>query len=240
MFVSIDMDNLVFLHKHHEHDTLSALSWLECGTTVSITVESTDRAHFLSKMSSLDLAILYRNTTGASVVTVGNDNLALRQHLAELVDHMPPTLALAEEVQQQVLAVEDRLHAGERFKYALGARTPAAPQELFPLRAPPLTEGQLTASAARALGRMAAPAAANTAGTAESAPKPALKARASSVKPEIWAHADKVWEEVGRPTDRAVVMELRKRMMKELEEQKGIKRTSSSNELGNWMKDRVK
>jgi hypothetical protein len=48
-----------------------------------------------------------------------------------------------------------------------------------------------------------------------------------------------MWEAAGKPTDKAVVLELRKKMMAELEEKHSVKRTSSSNELGNWMKDRL-
>lgn len=54
----------------------------------------------------------------------------------------------------------------------------------------------------------------------------------------IWDHADAVWKEAGSPTDPAAVLELRKRMMNELE-LKGVKRTTSSNELGVWMRERL-
>jgi hypothetical protein len=58
------------------------------------------------------------------------------------------------------------------------------------------------------------------------------------VRSVIWEHADSVWSNAGKPLDKGVVMQLRKQMMTELEAQ-GIKKTSSSNELGNWMKARV-
>ena len=63
-------------------------------------------------------------------------------------------------------------------------------------------------------------------------------ARTAGVRGVIWDHADKVWEAAGKPTNKGVVMALRKQMMTELEGM-GVKRTSSSNELGNWMKARV-
>lgn len=62
--------------------------------------------------------------------------------------------------------------------------------------------------------------------------------RASGVRAIIWDHADKVWSAAGSPSDKATVLALRKQMMAELENQ-GVKRTSSSNELGNWMKTRI-
>lgn len=53
----------------------------------------------------------------------------------------------------------------------------------------------------------------------------------------IWAHMDKIWEAAGKPTQASTVLALRKRCMDELEPQ-GVKRTSASSELGNWMKAR--
>lgn len=63
-------------------------------------------------------------------------------------------------------------------------------------------------------------------------------ARSGGVRSVIWGHADRVWEAAGKPNDKAVVLQLRKQMMAELEEL-GVKKTSSSNELGNWMKARI-
>jgi len=58
------------------------------------------------------------------------------------------------------------------------------------------------------------------------------------VREKIWAVADRMWEEAGRPTDKSKVLALRKQIMDTLE-QDGVKRTSSSNELGNWQKARI-
>lgn len=55
----------------------------------------------------------------------------------------------------------------------------------------------------------------------------------------IWEIADTMWEAAGKPFDKPVVLALRKTMMNELEFTHGIKKTSSSNELGSWMKTRV-
>lgn len=55
---------------------------------------------------------------------------------------------------------------------------------------------------------------------------------------QIWAVADQMWEAVGKPTDKATVLTLRKAIMDRLEAS-GIKRTSSSNELGSWQKARI-
>src|SRR3546814_11245710 len=63
----------------------------------------------------------------------------LREMLAMIVyDHMPPTLALAAEVEAQVTAVEEDLYNGIPWKYALGAKVPAKAIDLFPLHCKPL------------------------------------------------------------------------------------------------------
>jgi hypothetical protein len=234
MFVSIDMDALRFLHKHDDHAALSALAWLECGTHVSVAIESTAREHFLAKMGRLDLCILYKNTTGASLVS--QDSAVLRQQLREMIELTPAAPLDKEELLAQVAAVDERIHAGERFSYARGARTPAQPQELFPLVSRPLSDSQLMAAEKRAPQGLTH---ADELPAPPPPPPPAQKARAVGVRPVIWEHADAAWEAAGRPTDKSAVMAMRKAWMRELEAARGIKPTTSSNELGAWMKDRM-
>ena len=239
MFISIDMDKLVFLHKHHDHDTLSGLAFLEAPDR-SVCIENTSREHFLLGFSPLDIRILYKNTTGEDVT--GSDDQVLRELLAMLVDnHIPPTLALAPEVVVQIAAVQDDLDNGIAWKYALGAKTPAKAIELFPLHCTPLDmvdKHKAATLAPQKRAKRGAPVA-----PPAPAPAPALsaapKARASSVRPTIWAVADEMWAAASSPTDVPVVLALRKTMMGVLEEKHGVKKTSSSNELGNWMKARL-
>ena len=239
MFVSVDMDTLQFLHKHHDQEVLGGLSFLEAPHH-SIRNENVNSEHFLLGLTPLEVRMLYRNTTGADVT--GTDDQVLREMLATLVaENMPPTLALGPEVAAQVAAVEDELYNGKPWKYALGAKVPAQAIELFPIHCKPLDPISAQKAAQLAPQRRAkrgAPVATAAPPPAPSA-APAAKQRASSVRPVIWAVADEMWEAAGKPTDKAVVLELRKKMMVELEEKKGVKRTSSSNELGNWMKARL-
>lgn len=239
MFVSIDMDTLQFLHKHHDQMVLGGLSFLECPHH-SVRNENANSEHFLLGMTPLEIRMLYRNTTGEDVT--GSDDLVLREMLAMIVyDHMPPTLAIAAEVDAQIAAVEDDLYNGIPWKYALGAKVPAKHIELFPLHCKPLDAVDKHKAATMAPQRRAvreAPKPRTAPSPAPSAPR-VPKQRASSVRPVIWAVADEMWEAAGKPTDKTVVLELRKKMMAELEEKKGVKRTSSSNELGNWMKARL-
>ncbi len=60
-----------------------------------------------------------------------------------------------------------------------------------------------------------------------------------AVRDQIWAVGDAIWEAAGKPTDKKVVLKLRKVAMEQLEKEFGVKVTTSSNELGNWMKARL-
>jgi len=239
MFVSVNMDTLQFLHKHHDQFVLNGLSFLEAPHH-SIRNENVNSEHFLIGMTPLEIRMLYKNTTGEDVT--GTDDRVLREMLAMLVcDHMPPTLALAEEVDAQIKAVEDDLYNGIPWKYALGAKVPAKHMNLFPLHCKPLDAADCHSAVQMAPQRRAERAALKLRAVAESAPQPALtlKQRSSSVRPVIWSVADAMWAEAGSPSDKAVVLELRKKIMTVLEEKHSVKRTSSSNELGNWMKSRL-
>lgn len=55
---------------------------------------------------------------------------------------------------------------------------------------------------------------------------------------QIWKRADELWAAAGSPKDQKVVLKLRKEWMGILEGE-GIKRTTSSSELGQWMKARL-
>jgi hypothetical protein len=151
MYVNIDMTNLRFMHKHHDRDTISALAFLETADRSTL-VENIDRPEFLNTVAHGDLCHLYQNTTGDDFREGqwGERRDQFRERLREAARNMPMTTALAEEVLAQVTAVEDRLHKGERFKYALGSRVPAQPQELFPLPTVPLAPTQIAAADFRA------------------------------------------------------------------------------------------
>jgi hypothetical protein len=234
MFVSIDMDKLRFLHKHDDHDVLGALAFLECGQHVTISVENTAREHFLVSMGRLDLCMLYKNTTGAGLVS--QETNVLRQQLREMIELTPAAPIDKEELFAQVRAVEDRIWAGERFSYARGATVPAQEQELFPLVSKPLSDSQLMAAEKRAPQGLTR---ADELPPPAPPPAPVQKVRAVGVRPTIWAHADAGWAAAGKPTDKTVVLALRKTWMKELEEARGIRAATASNELGAWMKDRL-
>lgn len=237
-YISIDMDNLQVVHKHHDQLTTQALGWLEMPDR-SVMISNIDSAHFLCQLSDLDARMLYFNLTGEKVPL--ENAMAVRQMIYMVVEKMLPTIAVMEELQAQINLVEALLYKGERFKYARGSRKPAQPIELFPLKGTPLDDAakaQATQLAPQRLQKRAAPIAAPVSDSVPVA-SAAPKQRASSVRPVIWAVADRMWEAAGKPMDKNTVLELRKKMMATLESENAVKKTSSSNELGNWMKARL-
>lgn len=239
MFVAVDMKELQFVHKHRDHEIVSSLTYLEACDRDTL-IDNTERPEFLIKLTPLELRLLYRNTTGIDIT--GTDDIVVREMLAQVVDdHIDATLANQFEVDKQIAEVIDDLEKGIPWAYSLGASKPAKQEELFSLHCKALSSDAASLAATRAPQRRATRAAPKPRAVAPSPPQPApaRKQRAFSVRPIIWEVADRMWQEAGSPKDKAVVLELRKQMMAYLESDRGIKRTSSSNELGNWMKERL-
>lgn len=257
MYISIDMDNLVFLHKHPDHETVSAISWLECGQQRSIVITATDKPRFLKTLTALELRMLYHNTTGGSISS--EDTTELRYQLASAVELLPFARAVREEVLAQVAAVNDRLYNGEVFKYAFGASVPAQPQELFPLKGRPLKPAELDNASAWARSDLPAQTANAPTGPwperrePEDAPEvppappadhaepefgattPLKKAKRANAQVDIFAAADKAWKDAGSPTDPTVVTPLIKGLIPELEE-RGFHPTTIRIKVSKWLK----
>lgn len=255
MYISIDMDALRFLHKHQDQEVVSAISWLECGQSVSIRIDNIEGENFLRGVAHGDLCHLYQNLTGDDFHEQqwGDRADQFRERLREAARNVTPTVALADEVLAQADLVDDRLHAGERFKYALGSRVPAQAQELFPLPPVPLAPTQITAADARAreikrlrqeredLERQGAdlPTAQGDHGvvTEPDAP-PALerapaKARTGSVQPVVFAAAKAAWEARAPGT---TWDQLRPELAKKLEAD-GFHPTTIRIKLAKWAKE---
>lgn len=212
MYVSIDMDKLVFLHKHSDHDVVSGLAFLEAPDR-TINVDRIDRSGFLDKLSRLDLCMLYKNTCGLPSSPVA-DSPVLRRHLQGMLERMNGREAVAEEVQAQVALVEADLHKGIPYRYAKGAKRPAAPMELFPMTGKPLDT--------RTLDRLAEEAGRNAEEIVQAWPekahqgpgspdgvvppvpvapdRPQRAARAGSVRPVARQAADDAWAAAGKGT----------------------------------------
>jgi hypothetical protein len=269
MFISIDMDKQRFLHKHADHETVSKLAWLECGQQVSIRIDNIEADNFLHGVAHGDLCHLYQNTTSDSFQEFewGERAFQFRERLREAARNMPQTVALIEEVDAQVAAVDDRLHAGERFKYALGAKVPAQADELFPLPFVPLIPPQTKAADARAAeqrrqfqerleaekrGDFLPPSARANAGlpplpgapvsapTAPEAAPPApkpAKARSGSVQPVVFAAAEAAWNDPARVASGESWADVKARLFKQLSDD-GHHPTTVRIKLSKWAKEK--
>lgn len=242
MRVAIDTVEMRVTHLHPDTDYIHALVYLEGNRLREITFDSTGRPEFLHWLAETDLRRLYLNMTGAQFPAAMLEP-EMRQVLADVFDNTPPRQVSLTEIEAQIEFVKDRLGTGtEQFLYVYGSRRPQLRDEgLFPLRCAPASAGVLAAAPQRAQQQRSAPAAPTAAANpAPRAQRPPIapRAAAGSIRPQVWAEADRMWTEAGKPMDKAVVLELRKKIMEVLEG-RGIKRTSSSNMLGDWMKDRL-
>lgn len=246
MFVSIDLENLVFLHKHTVQVCVSNLADIEA-PHVSVSVIPLDNSTCFAGLTDLELLKLYRNTTGSK--SGGFYRPGLELLCFQAAKDIPITTASAFEVDIQRRAIPE--DDEDRYRYVAGAMRPERVNELFPMNVL-RTESNVAYETQAGLLRPKvaanhmAPAAGiaptgrdikQANGVARVAP-PAGATPRGGQRETIWAHADTSWEAAGKPTAIPKVLDMRKSWMTELE-QKGIKRTSSSSELGNWMKARI-
>jgi hypothetical protein len=213
MYVSIDMDLLKFLHKHPSVNVVANLVYIEAPQR-TVNVIPID-GHTFWDMTPSEMTALYRNTTGTEPPR-GD----LKPMLLALANSLPTSDINAWEVEVQAVYCENNpLLANQSRFYVKGSTRPGFNADLY--------AGGLTGTLPEGQVPIAAP-----------APVQAAVPREGSVRDTIWKVADEVWEADGKPTDAPTVLQLRKRMMDLLERQ-GVKRTSSSNELGKWQKARI-
>jgi hypothetical protein len=245
MRVAIEMNELRVTHVHTDAEILSGLVYLECAKLECVIFDNTESDKFLDGLTTLELNKLYNNMTGKDFPPAFDD-LMRRDALASVFETLQPQKAKMDELEAQIEAVLDNLEAPPataiQFKYVYGARVPRILEDgLFPLSVAPATSEQLMqAQQSAAQRRKLRPATLVAPAMPKRAQRPAAGPRTPTggARPVIFVHADRVWEEAGKPTNKQIVLELRKRMMVELEE-KGIKKTTSSTALGDWMKQRL-
>lgn len=237
MYVSIDLENLIFLHKHEDVMVVCNLVHIEA-PHVEVCISSCCGQTFLSNFTEMELRALYCNTTNADKVSYSAKEL--RAILVDIAERLPVADVVKFELDRQAELVPEG--SIDPLKYVKGATRSGKPAELFPLQASRSpNEEKIAASAARAAVQPAA--------RKERAPTPALPQlraqqvpatpRQGGVRAIVWEVADALWEKEGKPTNKQQVLTLRKRMMCILESEHGVKRTSSSNELGQWQKSRL-
>ena len=243
MYFTIDMCRLLVLHKHPSFVVACALADLEIpDSAYFITQLDTERR--LYTISESQLVGLYRNITGEQPQHTGNQ---LRKLILELASRLPETDVRQAEVERQCDYATAHPADGP-YRYVRGASRPHRAAEL----APGLTTG-VASDPGSVLATFVAPKAkaqtfvlspdmrepSEPEPKAPRAPRAPGSAPKGGVRQVIWDTADAMWQAAGQPKDKHAVLALRKAIMDELEAQHSVKRTSSSNELGNWQKARI-
>lgn len=251
MRAAFDMDKLRLLHVHRVQDILHGLVQLEAGNVKAVLFDNTERHGFLGGLTTFQLAALFKNVTGEDKPAM--TDLDRRAALAVAIDTLRPPLVDDIELDKQIAVVakllEGKIGAVPHFRYVLGGREPKVGEALAGRTIQRDDKMRLAASAA--LQRGPAPAAAvipaaPLAGTLrEKTGVPGGIAAQPSGAPRgnvavlVWEVADRMWQAAGSPKDTKVVLALRIEMMKVLEEENDVKKLTSSNTLGQWMKARL-
>lgn len=226
-YISINLDTLAVMHKHRYPGVIADLVFIESEDDHTIWMgPESSLTRLILKMTQTEKEIFYRNMTGeepkkwhVSVFT---------GILRDGIKSMAPMEANPYHSELQAKYVE--MYPGN-WKYVDNTSKPCKGQS------------KLTQFAASGLTENTAPirqpviVAAPKPPTVAPTPYKPAPPRGSS-KVIIWAKADEMWTEAGKPTDKATVLALRKQMMIELEKD-GIKKTTSSTSLGGWQKENI-
>lgn len=244
MYISINRKAGRFVHKHDSLRTVCDLDFIQGGAHDVFPIESSG---FVRDYTQDDLQRLYRNTTGGDNSPYQGD--ALRNVLAELATRFPSTDANSFEADRQAHWIETfaswrSSDEDGSFQYVRGAGKPAkASAQLEPPALVTLTREEAATAAVR---KRVPPAPVHepvvTAATPVTTPAPRVRVvtgglRVGKTRTTIWEVADKMWGDAGSPNDKPTVLALRKKIMEALE-QMGIKRSTSSNELGAWQRNK--
>ena len=222
MFVSLDKGRMQVVHKHHSVNAVFDLVQIELPNSA---VEICAPDLIVKAKTDLEIKMLFRSCfPGVDDHIFISDMKAL---IAAFVAEMPETDLDEVELRKQA----ESIHALDKkaYQYVKGSFRASRPAELF---------AEAARDVASAVSTVAAPAVARPV-RAPAAPRPTNSTpRVAGVREKIWEVADHMWEEAGKPSEKSRVLALRKQIMDKLERE-GVKRTSSSNELGNWQKARI-
>lgn len=244
MYVSIDKQHLLFLHKHEHQRIVSQLVNIEA-PHLHTAVFPCNQASDFGNFTDWELKKLYENTTGSKAQGFYRPGLEMLCFTAAQALTETKANALEVDLQSRTISFNDKTI----YAYQFGDFKPRPVAELFEITALRASANTTAEQAAATLRPAAitymhrAPNAAPGHDRPPAAPRvytiPAAGATPRGAgREKIWEAADRMWEAAGKPMKIQTVLDLRKRIMDELEKD-GIKRTSASSELGNWMKSRV-
>lgn len=244
MYILIDRERMVLLHKHSDTEVIANLAWIECHNAPYCIFDIDDASGFRD-FTDMELKILYRNITGQ------DDHSFNRSQTLQIIYDLCARISESDVKPFEVDRQAEYIKEGDERKwlYVKGATRPAQKPDLFEpacKRAKRSEKEEASAVGGKlpALKRATPAAKPRTgdkrAGTnAQQSPSQRTGPKRGTAKAIIWATADKMWEEAGKPTDKVEVLKLRKSIMDHLENEEQIKRASSSSELGQWHKTRA-
>lgn len=243
-YIVIDMDRMCVTHKHPNKTVVSNLSWIESSGAATRILQA-DKPECFASFTDLELLTMYTATCGVkpSITSRG----FLIQAVFALVSALPASVANPFEADRQAASIKK--DDDQKYKYVSGSFVPGIQGDLFE---PQVLTAQRSEATELALQHSAhlytAPAPQRP--TAHVLPvikgvAPPKAPRAPSTAPRsgqretIFKVADEIWENAGKPTSVPTVLQLRKQMMVVLESSHGVKKTTSSTALGDWMKARI-
>ncbi len=246
MRVALDMTHFRVVGLHQIQEILHALVYLECGNVKDILFADTESPYFLAGVKPLEMQHLFRNITGETKTLTFDE---ARAAVTVAIQSMKAMLVDDQELDRQIAAVEKQLEGKPGtipfFRYHLGGRVPKVADSQF-IRTIVRDDKQRYAAQAAAQRLQPLPAAlpyaprpAGTVGQKTGVPRVTGAEPTGGVAGQVWETADAMWKAAGSPKDVKVVLALRMEMMKVLETEHDVKRTTSSNTLGQWMKARL-
>ncbi len=123
MYLSIDLTNMRFRHKHEDMEVVCNLAFIELNCRAYYVFPMHD-TKVLNDFTNTELNLLYKNTTGREPST--ENRLHLKKFILDLMEFIPETNALSYEVEEQA----KRTPEGDELLYVKGAMRPGKLQAL--------------------------------------------------------------------------------------------------------------
>lgn len=244
-YVAIELSKLQVLFTVDDIWIAGALVSLQCKDEESVYAGDMSRGQDWQFFTDSQLVSLFRNVTGMPSIC-GMTRRQIIQVINDAISTIEPIKYKKHEVELQCQVADAMGENRPRLKYVYGAYKPAVVGDgELPFARGNVNMGNIEAAKAGKLPAFTSPQpVANPAPLPQpatqaiapaAAPKQAVSAPAGKVSAVIWDTADKFWIAAGSPKEVKDIMKVRKETMDELEKH-GIKRTTASNELGNWQR----
>lgn len=245
-YVAIELSKLQVLFVIDNIWAAGCMLALQCQDTDALYVGEMSRGQDWQCFTDSQLVSLFRNVTGLPSIC----SMTRRQIIQVIVDAIAaiePVKYKKHELELQCQAAEQMGEGRPRLQYVYGAYKPAIMGDgELPFAKGFATQENIDNAKAGKLPAFTAPQpvanpvplpqTVTPAIAPATAPKQASTAPAGKVSAVIWDVAERIWISKGSPKEIKDIMLVRKEAMDELEKN-GIKRTTASNELGNWQRN---